>query len=493
MKIISFFMIMLLLMSFVSAAEVVIQDLGSFNTSNLTDDDINDLIEIASENGVDVQLAGNASQTTTSQDATTTQDGSTTLDATTTLIVTSTVSTTTLGRANIRPVKAKIRNSNNQQRIVSAIKHNSDLLEKYPTLARRLNNLDSNNPGVVDALKSLDADQKTKFVKLTRAKQAEIVKMDPEDIEDELENYEFKKVNLQNLYKKRAIAKDRLEQAKTKYQNAKENYVKANNMYRERKQTFMDYKNELEECTGSTSEECEEFREKIQNNAMEYVVKSADMAINHLEKILYKVEGSEELEEEMVDDMSEKINSAIANLEDAKEKAKEAETKEEIQEAAKMVSEEWKQIRYHERVYATKLINGKIWSIITRAENVEEKLDAALDNLEEQGIDVSEIETLVEDYSEKVAEAKDLYEQAKEKAKEAMDIVSQGNLTDEQKDEVKTLIADGKKLVKDSETKLREAYRILMDILRKIRDSGTDLNSLISDVASEQIRLVEVE
>ena len=69
------------------------------------------------------------------------------------------------------------------------------------------------------------------------------------------------KVKKANLYRKRVIAKNKLEDAKEKYQNAKTRFKEANEKYRDHKEKLNEAKKRYRECVND--EECEVNEEEV--------------------------------------------------------------------------------------------------------------------------------------------------------------------------------------------------------------------------------------
>ena len=164
-------------------------------------------------------------------------------------------------------------------------------------------------------------------------------------------------------FKKRIVPLNKVRLAEKNFKIAKEEYVKANRIYKEKRALFLDVKEKLKACEGVETDECNELREKAKEHAKEFLINGAKMAIEHLNKIKNKVESSEDMDEDKANEIITEIDNAISKLEDAIAQVESAQTKEEVQEAAKVISNIWKDIKHKERLHAARLVHAKVWNI----------------------------------------------------------------------------------------------------------------------------------
>ncbi|RMF55070.1 hypothetical protein D6745_03230, partial [Candidatus Woesearchaeota archaeon] len=341
---------------------------------------------------------------------------------------------------------------------------------------KKLDKLVASHPKVVDFVKNLPEEKAKVFLHLPRAEQKKLLGEDTYNAEKELSKFKLKKVKKSMLFKKRIISPSKVKKAEEEFKLAEEAYKKANKAYKEKKSLFLSVKEQLKNCKGVDTTKCNDLREKVKEHAKDFLINAADMAIEHLKKIKHKVESSEEIDEAKADEIITEIDNTISKLEDVKSQVEAADTKEEIQKAAQAINRIWKGIKHKEKLHAARLVHAKVWNIIKRSEHLEERLDFALANMEEQGISIDNIEPKVNEFSEKIAFAKDNYEKAKELFKQAEGLKTE-NPTEDERTQVLELVTEARQLLRDAHESLKEAHTILMEIIREIKAQGGELQS----------------
>ncbi len=339
---------------------------------------------------------------------------------------------------------------------------------------KRADGLIEKNPAAETVISALSEAKAKVFMHMTRAQQQKMVQMGKEAAVQAMDRLKLQKIEKNMLFKQREIAKDKLEKAHQNYVKAKNNFVKVNNAYNENRNLFLNAKNQLKNCEGNVSGECNATRERTREHAQNFTINAAQKAINHLEKIKSKVEGSESMDEETANGTVEELDNAIAELEAVVSEVESATTKEEIQDAAKKISQIWARIRHREQVHAARLLHVGIWNIIKRSENLEDRIDAKLAEMSEEGLDVSELGTKLDEFSSKVASAKEKYEESKELLEQADELKSDEPM-EEEKEQVKELVDVAKDLIGEAHSELKEAHDLLREIVKDIKDLGADL------------------
>jgi len=346
--------------------------------------------------------------------------------------------------------------------------------------------------------KNLPEDKAKLLIRLPRAEQKRILQkasLDKNASLNILKKFKLRIVKKENLFKRRIIAKEKIERVRKNFELAKERFEKANKIYKERKQKFLEGKEKLKKCEGVDSEECNTLKEQVKENAKQFVINSANMAIEHLEKIKNKVESAEDMDEKRADEITTEIDNAISKLKEAITKVENAETKKEIQEAAKEISKIWLGIKHREKVHAALLVHAKVWNIIKRSEHLEERLDAALIDMKQKGIEVTAIEAKVDTFSGLIADAKDNYEKAKELLEQAEELKT-NEPNEQERTKVLELVKDTKELLRGANEKVKEAHKILMEIIRDIKTNGGQLKQAVKEeglAPDEAYEVVEVD
>lgn len=281
-------------------------------------------------------------------------------------------------------------------------------------------------------------------------------------------------------FKARIVAKQKLAKARLNYVRAKEHYLNAKKNYVNTKNKFLTVKTELKKCKGDDSEECIEKRRLIRAHSREHLLRIADLILKELDKIKNKIESSEDLSEEEASELLSKINEKISKIEEAKaiiENLSEESTKEEVQDAAKLIKKAWIQTKYIAKRAVGKLINSRIGGIIVKSKQLEIKLNRILERMTEQGKDTSKVESLVEDFNSMLESARENYEKAVEKYKEA-------RLATENIDEI---IKEAHSYMKQAHIDLKDAHKILKDIFMELKQQGVEkeLESVEDEVEEE--------
>jgi len=332
-------------------------------------------------------------------------------------------------------------------------------------------------------IEGLSEEQTNIFLHLSRAQQKAMLGMDNSSALQAMEKFSLKLVNKSLMFRKRVIAQERLRIAENNYIKAKQNYLMAMNSYKEAKRLFLQEKEMFRQCIDSNTEECIQIRERAENHSRNMIINSANMIIEHLNKIKEKVNSSEEMDEERAEEIILEINGYISELKNAIAQAESAETKAEIKEAAKTVSKLWIRIRNRERLHAATVVKARVWGIIKRSEHLEQRLDSTLADMEEQGINVSNVDLKVDEFSE-------IIEQAKSKYKQAEDLINTAYL-EEDKEELKEIVDQAKQLINEAHELLKEAHKLLVEIVRDIKLAGGEITP--EEETEEEYEVVEEE
>ncbi len=376
-------------------------------------------------------------------------------------------------RANMQPATA-----------ITAVKPRLVAAKAVEWRVKNIERLANKSPRITDIIERLSGEKLDVFLHMSRAEQKKILEQGTENALKAMDKLKLKPVNKNMLFRKRVIAANKLKQAEQNYIRAGQNYLKALNSYKQVKGQFLEAKERLRECEDVDSEECDELRERAQTHSKDMIVNSANMIIEHLNKIKEKVETSETMDPERAEEIISEIDNSISELEDAIAQAESAETKEEIKEAAKTVSKLWIRIRHRERLHAASVVKARVWGIMKRSEHLEERLDSTLARMEEQGINVEDIDAEVDEFSAKIEEAKSKYEQAQELMDEAY--------LEEDKEKLKEIVDEAKQLIDQAHELLKEAHTLLVDIVKDIKAAGGEITPE-EETEEEEYEVVEEE
>lgn len=283
----------------------------------------------------------------------------------------------------------------------------------------------------------------------------------------------FAKYDPKKAYKARVVTRAKLEKAKENYLKAKNRYEEAKKKFGEAQQKFTQAKKKLQECEDDDSEECEEVRARIQANAQDYLLRTADMILDAIAKLKEKVNAAEELSEEEAADALADLEESEFEIEDAKatiEAMDKNTSKDDVKEAAKIISNAWKKAQKHLRITSGKLVNSKVGTIVLRSKNLGIRLEKLLEKMEEVGKDTSGVESLVGEFHILLDEAEAYHDKSIEAFKD--------------NDDAKT-----HEYAKEAYEKLRDAQKKLAEIMREINKQGA--SDLLKETTEEEANDVD--
>ena len=306
----------------------------------------------------------------------------------------------------------------------------------------------------IEKFASLRQEQLDKLAALDRARLRKFANMSDEDIQDKLENIKVNKVRVENLYKKRVILKERLQDARDRYDKAKKRYQTAKENFLEAKERFQDFR-ELSEEEQITA-------------AKDFLAHAGEIIIEDLEKIKAKAAENDDLTEEEYDKIIVDADARIAEVKEAMAQVEAAATKEEVKEAGKEIIKSWERVRAHIKLHVGEMVSSKVGEIIQRSEQLEKKMETVLLEMEEKGIDVADLDAKLDAFSEKIDEARTKYDRAKALFEEAKDMIKEDGLTEEAKEKAR----QAHELAKEAHAALKEAHSKLMEILREVKQKG---------------------
>lgn len=243
------------------------------------------------------------------------------------------------------------------------------------------------------------------------------------------------------------------ENVKSRYQEARERYQDRVEAYRNSRERFVEARNLVKEHRNKSDPEANLDRAK------DFLMKSTDAMIGHLEIMRVRIENTNALGEDEKENILAKIDSYIQTLEDKKGDIDSAGSMEELREIAKGIKDEWNESRSLVKEIAGKILTTKLDRIIEKGEGVSTRIDEKIDLLKDQGKDTTELEELRDDYNSLLEKAKDKNNAAKEKFEEINDLKDADQLFRE---------AHG--LIKEANSHLKEAFRTLKEIVRTMRE-----------------------
>lgn len=362
------------------------------------------------------------------------------------------------------------------------------LSEMDDNTIHRLSNLNINGLRKIlslsqeDLLKILDLDdyQLEKISYLDRARFSAFTGYESDKLRSELSKIQVSIVDPQKYFKKRIISEQKITKAEERFQIASQN--------------LLELKKELDsEKRAIIEAEKNEDIEAIAEHSKNYLLNAISAIINHLEKIKNKIQQAQNIEDRIASEQISDINNKIDELERIKLNLEDAEEDQDLVEISRSIKSSWKRLRVKSEYYIRILVNEKIDETIKRSEQLENKLESILTEIEGKGYETKNVETKLGEFSEKIHEARIQFTQSKEKFTQAK---STGIKSD-----LESKIIESKVLAEDSESTLKEAHQILTGIIKDMRalDPKIDFekqvknNILIEELTIEDYIEVEIE
>ena len=297
-----------------------------------------------------------------------------------------------------------------------------------------------------DKLEQLSQDlTDEEMAKLSHFRQAEInelAKQKREDLKRRLESVKLVTKQKIDLFRERAITAERLAKAKEKYADAQEDFANLQKAYDKRRNDLVEQKQLRERyCRENPdSARCDEATTEVVNTGKNFLEDATLRAIKHFEKLQAKIESSDDISEERAQAMLTELDGIIMRLTDLLNDIRVAESRERLNELAKDLRELWNNVKYKGVVQANKVIQSKLSDLIKRADYTGERIDSAIAELENNGVDVSELNELLEKYYDFIAKARSFYDESNSLRDEANNKIKGVELTPELRQEISDLL-----------------------------------------------------
>lgn len=165
----------------------------------------------------------------------------------------------------------------------------------------------------------------------------------------------------------------------------------------------------------------------------ERIIQGIDRAIAHLRRRHRHMEQMRIVNQGWRDEAIEEINRQIEWLEQKKAAIEAAESFDQLRQEAEQVRNFWRQQRLTVKKFVGKILASRVKFIISKAERTYQKLEAAVEQAEESGQDVTQARQILSDLSEKLELVKESVSQALDKfeaisdPESAQDLFRQGH------------------------------------------------------------------
>jgi len=273
------------------------------------------------------------------------------------------------------------------------------------------------------------------------------------------------------------------EQMRERLSMAKEKRAEAKTKHQEARQKIQERKEKLQACKGSETEDCRKTRSETKRHTKEYLSGVAEHVLGLLAKTKERVEASnmpEEQKSEILAKLDEQAEE-IAGAAEAVETLGEESTKEDYQEAIKVIRESWTDTKKGIKKGAGKVAANKIRALNTRMEQLQTKLRNTVQRLESQGADTAPVKAQLEEFEAKLTLSKAAEQEAQNKY-QAEDIEGAVEKT------------------KEAHRHLLEAHKALKQLVRNMKQARGGEEALqarertqerMQDGAGEQERMQE--
>jgi|GEM_PF-6885459 len=287
---------------------------------------------------------------------------------------------------------------------------------------------------------------------------------------EKIKDWKVENVKVKNLLKKRDIAQDKLLRAENEFLRAKEKYDEDNNAQLRVRDEFLQLKNQLAKCKAS-GKNCSDVENQTFEKAQSNLLKIDEKLIDYLNKVKSKVNSSENINDTEAQSIISDIDSLIAQLDDAQTTINSATNKTELTDASKLLNGIWKNITSIGVGDAERVINAQIGQIFARSELLEKKLEVVVQKLKDKGINTTDIEAQLDNFSAKIDDARNLMTNATAIFAEIKDLRAANDTAGAQEK-----LAEYKNLTTQAHQDLKDAHTILMSLVHMINQKGESFN-----------------
>ncbi|NOZ58813.1 MAG: hypothetical protein GXO66_04475 [Euryarchaeota archaeon] len=232
-----------------------------------------------------------------------------------------------------------------------------------------------------------------------------------------------------------------------RYKAAKANYIDAMKMYKSARQDFMKFR--------GPAKRGEVPFDKLQN----FLLRSIDAMVAHIELVKARVDITGALDEEEKAEIIRKLDEHRAYLEEKRVEAEQAENREQLREIARDVRQKWLEVRVEIKKITAKVVISRLDRVLTRGEEIGDRLEVRIEALKEEGQDTSELEALLQEYMEHLSMAREKRDLAAEK-------LGQISSPEGARGELREVHL----LLRESHAHVKDMFRVLKKIAGELRD-----------------------
>ena len=156
-----------------------------------------------------------------------------------------------------------------------------------------------------------------------------------------------------------------------------------------------------------------ENQQMLIGTAQDHLLQMLDLMIKRLELLQEQIEFAEANSIIVPKGASENIDRYLIRLESYKPEVKSADTAADLRSVARSINQEWRLIRKEILHYAKYMVAARTAAYIDKANDIADRLDAKISELEDEGIDTTDLRQYLEDFNEKLDCVEENYELAK--------------------------------------------------------------------------------
>ncbi len=221
-----------------------------------------------------------------------------------------------------------------------------------------------------------------------------------------------------------------------KYKEAWEQYKEAKQKYVQAHQKYRDLKNHM-----------------AFDHAKRFLTNGCNFAERWLERFRIYVEHSK-IDDTKKQELLSEINEYISIIKDKRAKINDSQTPEELREAAREMRQAWNEIRLNLRAMVGQVVAFKLQVVIQKAEGVKVRLEERIQQYEAYGVDTTELEDILNEYSEHIQSAND-------SVSFALALYDQGK------------IVEANNELRKATKEIREAFKDIKEFVHRLREKAS--------------------
>ncbi len=310
----------------------------------------------------------------------------------------------------------------------------------------------------------------------------------------------------------RLIARGEMIQLNHALGRTQQDYADAKKLHIESRQKIELLKKDFHDCVAKAHEsngtvrademqKCTETKKQFSGDVKTFLLKTADMVVESLNKLKYQVKLSEDITDEVSVTLVAEIEQRIIDVKNARvtvEELKDEADSTELKAAAKTIRDAWQETRVLFKKDVGALMQAKLGNIIHRMDQLKEKFSKARDMLKAKGADVSSLDDMLGSFDAKLSTARADYEQAvslfaqAQSAKNADSVVKQAHeLVKQARTDLKSAQEELRKLTAELKVQLRataetEAAASAQPASSEARESTASADAAIEAEASAE-------